>query len=116
MNAARVVPARVSTARSMFFVSGPTLICANLEPYYRLADQAPDREQAVDSSHRLDAKLDGSNPIDGLIEFHAPLYAHETLETIAEVHATMKRSAESSTCGRLERCGAGSPKTSIRQT
>ena len=37
---------------------------ANLEPRYRLADQVPDREQAVAASGRLDAKLTGANPID----------------------------------------------------
>jgi hypothetical protein len=72
-------------------VGGLTLIYASLEPRYRLADQVPDREQAVDASHRLDAKLNGSNPIDVLIEFHLPLYAPETLETISEVHAIMEK-------------------------
>jgi uncharacterized protein len=76
---------------AVILVGGLTLIYASLEPRYRLADQVPDREQAVDASHRLDAKLNGSNPIDVLIEFHAPLYAPETLETIAEVHALMEQ-------------------------
>ena len=72
-------------------VGGLAVIYANLEPHYRLADQVPDREQAVDASHRLDAKLNGSNPIDVLIQFPngASLYAPETLETIAEVHTTV---------------------------
>src|SRR3984957_17823666 len=35
---------------------------ANLQPRYRLADQVPDREQAVVASHRLDAKLNGAKP------------------------------------------------------
>ena len=57
------------------------MIYATLEPRYRLADQVPDREQAVEASGRLDAKLTGANPIDVLIEFPqgASLYAPETL-------------------------------------
>jgi hypothetical protein len=76
---------------AILVVGSLTLIYANLEPRYRLADQVPDREQAVDASHRLDAKLNGSNPVDVLIEFNAPLYAPATLETIAEVHAIMEK-------------------------
>ena len=74
----------------LFIVGGLGLIYENLEPRYRLADQVPDREQAVAASHRLDAKLNGANPVDVLIEFPKgkSLYDPETLETIADVHAT----------------------------
>jgi predicted RND superfamily exporter protein len=74
-------------------VGGLALIYANLEPRYRLADQVPDREQAVDASHRLDAKLNGANPIDVLIEFPKgkSLYDPETLATIAAVHAMIEK-------------------------
>jgi predicted RND superfamily exporter protein len=77
----------------VLIVGGLGLIYANLEPRYRLADQVPDREQAVAASHRLDAKLNGANPIDVLIEFPkgTSLYAPETLATIAEVHATVEK-------------------------
>jgi uncharacterized protein len=77
----------------LFIVGGLGLIYADLEPRYRLADQVPDREQAVAASHRLDAKLNGANPIDVLIEFPKgkSLYDPETLETIAEVHATFEK-------------------------
>jgi predicted RND superfamily exporter protein len=77
----------------VLIVGGLGLIYANLEPRYRLADQVPDREQAVAASHRLDAKLNGANPIDVLIEFpkSTSLYAPETLATIAEVHATVEK-------------------------
>ena len=53
----------------------------------------PDREQAVDASHRLDAKLNGANPIDVLIECPKgkSLYDPETLATIAAVHATVEK-------------------------
>src|SRR6202790_1717885 len=78
---------------SVLVVGGLGLIYANLEPRYRLADQVPDRVQAVAASHRLDAKLNGANPIDVLIEFPEgkSLYDPETLETIAEVHASVEK-------------------------
>jgi predicted RND superfamily exporter protein len=71
-------------------------ICyAQLEPRYRLADQLPDREQAVQASHRLDAKLTGANPIDVLIELPKgrSLYAPETLSIIADVHRILQEQA-----------------------
>ena len=81
------------TLLSVLIVGGLALIYANLEPRYRLADQVPDREQAVDASHRLDAKLNGANPIDVVIEFPQgkSLYDPETLATIARVHAIVEQ-------------------------
>jgi len=66
---------------------------AQLQPRYRLADQVPDREQAVLATHKLDAKLTGANPFDVYIQFPkgASLYAPETLAVIAEVHALLER-------------------------
>src|SRR6516225_1569767 len=63
------------------FVGGLAVIYANLEPRYRLADQVPDKQQAVQASSRLDAKLTGANAIDVVIDFPkgASLYAPETL-------------------------------------
>src|SRR5881398_312016 len=80
---------------AVIFVGGLAAIYANLEPRYRLADQVPDKQQAVAASGRLDVKLTGANPIDVLIEFPkaASLYAPETLQTIAEVHATVEKQA-----------------------
>lgn len=74
-------------------VGGLGLVYANLQPRYRLADQVPDREQAVAASHRLDAKLNGANPIDILVEVPngKSLYDPETLAVIAEVHATVEK-------------------------
>src|SRR6201994_3798401 len=76
-------------------VGGLAVVYANLEPRYRLADQVPDKQQAVAASGRLDAKLTGANPIDVLIEFPkgASLYGPETLQTIAEVHAVVEKTA-----------------------
>jgi predicted RND superfamily exporter protein len=81
------------TLISVLFVGGLGLIYATLEPRYRLADQVPDREQAVAASNRLDVKLKGANPVDVLIEFPkgVSLYAPETLATIAEVHAIVEK-------------------------
>jgi uncharacterized protein len=80
---------------AVIFVGGLALIYSHLEPRYRLADQVPDKQQAVAASGRLDAKLTGANPIDVLIEFPkgASLYAPETLQTIADVHAMVETQA-----------------------
>jgi hypothetical protein len=80
---------------AVILVGGLGVIYANLEPRYRLADQVPDKQQAVEASGRLDAKLTGANPIDVLIEFPkgASLYAPETLQTIADVHALVEKQA-----------------------
>jgi len=80
---------------AVLFVGGLAVVYANLEPRYRLADQVPDKRQAVAASSRLDAKLTGANPIDVLIEFPngESLYSPETLQTIADVHATVETAA-----------------------
>src|SRR5690242_12271107 len=80
---------------ALVLVAGLGVVYASLEPRYRLADQVPDKRQAVAASSRLDAKLTGANPIDVLIEFPkgASLYAPDTLKTIAEVHAMVEKSA-----------------------
>jgi uncharacterized protein len=79
----------------LLVVAGLGLSFASLEPRYRLADQVPDKQQAVAASNRLDAKLTGANPIDVLIEFPhgASLYAPDTLEVIAKVHAILEKQA-----------------------
>jgi predicted RND superfamily exporter protein len=71
------------------------LIYVNLQPRYRLADLVPDKEQAVQASGRLDAKLTGANPLDILIEFPpgASLYDQATLSCMADVHALLERQA-----------------------
>jgi uncharacterized protein len=80
---------------AVLFVGTLGAIYANLEPRYRLADQVPDKRQAVDASNRLDAKLTGANPVNVLITFPkgASLYSPETLQTIADVHATVEKTA-----------------------
>jgi uncharacterized protein len=80
---------------SLVLVGSLALLYAHLQPRYRLADQVPDKQQAVAASNRIDAKLTGANPIDVLVEFPegASLYAPETLQTIAQVHAVVEQQA-----------------------
>jgi len=65
----------------------------SLEPHYRLADQVPDREQALEASGRLDEKLTGANPVHVLIDFKQSqdIYDPRTLDLIGEVHRLMQR-------------------------
>ena len=66
-----------------------------LEPRYRLADQAPDREHAVDAINRIDAKLAGANPVDVMITFPPDrgLYDPQTLDVLAAVHNIVETQA-----------------------
>jgi predicted RND superfamily exporter protein len=68
------------------------LAYAQLQPRYRLADQVPDRGQAVAAAGQLDTELTGSSPINAMIQFPAgeSLYSPETLQVIAEVHGIMQ--------------------------
>ncbi|TYL93210.1 MMPL family transporter [Bradyrhizobium rifense] len=80
---------------ALVFVASLGVVYANLQPRYRLADQVPDKRQAVAASNRLDAKLTGANPVNVLIQFPKgeTLYSPETLQTIADVHATVEKAA-----------------------
>lgn len=80
---------------ALLFVASLGVVYANLQPRYRLADQVPDKRQAVAASNRLDAKLTGANPVNVLIQFPKgeSLYSPETLQTIADVHATVEKTA-----------------------
>jgi predicted RND superfamily exporter protein len=73
-------------------VAGFALVYAQLEPQYRLADQVPDRGQAVEAAGQLDVQLTGSSPINVMIQFPAgaSLYSPQSLQVIAEVHAIMQ--------------------------
>ena len=80
---------------ALLLVAGLGVVYANLQPRYRLADQVPDKRQAVAASNRLDAKLTGANPVNVLIQFPKgeSLYSPETLQTIADVHSTVEKTA-----------------------
>ena len=66
----------------------------SLEPRYRLADQVPDREEAIAASGALDDKLTGANPVHIMIELGEGkrLYSRETLGLIAEAQKIMEKS------------------------
>ena len=89
---------------AVLFVGGLATIYSNLEPRYRLADQVPDKRQAVAASNRLDAKLTGANPINVLITLPKgeSLYSPETLQAIADVHSTVEATAGVGTVWSLE--------------
>jgi uncharacterized protein len=80
---------------AVLVVGGLGGVYAHLQPRYRLADQVPDKQQAVAASNRLDAKLTGANPINVLITFpkDETLYSPQTLQTIADVHAIVEKAA-----------------------
>ena len=62
---------------------------------YRLADQVPDREQALDATSRIDKKLTGANPVHVMIEWTdgTPLFSPVPLEVIAKVHDALEKEA-----------------------
>ena len=66
-----------------------------LEPRYRLADQAPDRDHAIDAINRIDAKLAGANPVDVMITIPQgrDIYSPETLDVLAQAHAVVESQA-----------------------
>jgi len=74
-----------------------------LEPRYRLADQVPDREQALSATGKLDEKLTGANPVHVMIQWkgskNSPadggisLYDPATLAVISAAHDVLEKQA-----------------------
>ena len=66
-----------------------------LEPRYRLADQVPDREQALAATGRIDTKLTGANPFHVMIRWKngASLYDPATLKVIEQTHLALEKAA-----------------------
>ena len=95
------IAARMVSHPGLYSLAGIVVVAslgfayAHLQPSYRLAEQVPDKEQAVQASGKLDAKLTGANPIDVLIEFPSgeTLYSPETLAVIADVHKIVEKQA-----------------------
>jgi predicted RND superfamily exporter protein len=83
------------TTSAVIVIAGLCVAYSQLQPRYRLADQLPDRETAVQAAHRLDAKLTGANPIDVLIQIPKgkSLYDPETLALIQDVHRLVEKTA-----------------------
>ena len=76
----------------VLIVAGLSIVFAGLEPRYRLADQVPDKRQAVAASERLDVKLTGANPIDILVQLPEgqELFTDEALAVIHDVHTVVE--------------------------
>ncbi len=68
---------------------------ANLETRYRLADQVPDREQALEASASLDQKLTGANPVHVMIQWPKSqgLYDPATFQVIGAAHKILEDKA-----------------------
>jgi predicted RND superfamily exporter protein len=79
-------------ALGLLVVVGFGAIYVTLPPRYRLADQVPDREQAVAASEQLDAKLTGANPLHVMIDYPEgkTLYDPDVLKVIGDVHSIVE--------------------------
>jgi predicted RND superfamily exporter protein len=66
-----------------------------LEPQYRLADQVPDKEQALSANDSIDKKLTGANPVHIMIEWkgNRTIYDRKTIEVVAAAHKVLEESA-----------------------
>jgi hypothetical protein len=66
-----------------------------LQPRYRLADQVPDREQALSASGLLDEKLTGASPVHIMIEWKGgeSLFAPRTIDVIRKAHEVLEQQA-----------------------
>jgi uncharacterized protein len=72
-----------------------TLAHLSLVPRYRLADQVPDREQALKATGQLDQKLTGANPVHVMIKWtgSAALYDGKTVDAIRAAHEVLEKNA-----------------------
>ena len=94
------IVSRVASAPWPYLISGVAAVVltgwaySQLEPQYRLADQIPDKEQALAATERLDKKLTGANPVHIMIEWKdAGLYDKSTLKVIADAHRVLEQKA-----------------------
>ena len=83
---------RLVVALGLLVVLGFGAIYVTLPPRYRLADQVPDREQAVAASEQLDAKLTGANPLHVMVDYpkDKSLYDPDVLKVIGDVHSIVE--------------------------
>lgn len=94
----------------IFVLFGITAVVAtgytfvSLKPMYRLADQVPDKEQALAATGSLDKKLTGANPVHVMIEWKRQenrpagsppisLYDEATLKAIGDAHDVLETQA-----------------------
>jgi predicted RND superfamily exporter protein len=82
----------ILVALGLLVVVGFGAIYVTLPPRYRLADQVPDREQAVAASEQLDEKLTGANPLHVMVDYpkNKSLYDPDVLKVIADVHSILE--------------------------
>jgi predicted RND superfamily exporter protein len=74
---------------------------SQLTPMYRLADQVPDKEQALAGTAKIDQKLTGANPLHVMIQWKKGeegepgigLYDVGTLSVIARAHQVLEKEA-----------------------
>jgi uncharacterized protein len=87
-------PVAVTLAGLLLF-SACAYVYRGLEPRYRLADQVPDREQALAATGRLDQKLTGANPVHVMIQWKdgQKLFDASTLGVIAKAQAVLEKEA-----------------------
>ena len=92
-----------------FFALGSAAVVATgwaytqLVPMYRLADQVPDKEQALAATDKLDKKLTGANPVHVMIKWKGAkdnpdgtgiaLYDVGTLSVISQAHNVLENVA-----------------------
>jgi uncharacterized protein len=83
---------KLVVALGLLVVIGFGAIYVTLPPRYRLADQVPDREQAIAASRQLDEKLTGANPLHVMVDWPQgkTLYGPDVLKVIAEVHSIVE--------------------------
>ncbi|HEX4892221.1 MAG TPA: MMPL family transporter [Hyphomicrobiaceae bacterium] len=76
-------------------VAAAGILYSQLVPSYRLADQVPDKEQALAATDRLDQKLTGANPVHVMIRWKGDqsLFEQRTLDVIAAAHAVLEKQA-----------------------
>lgn len=76
-------------------VVGTGISYAKLVPSYRLADQVPDKEQALAATDRLDQKLTGANPVHVMIRWTGPekLFDAKTMDVVAKAHTILEKTA-----------------------
>lgn len=84
---------------SVYYVSLGALLVAlfgaayvSLDSHYRMADQVPDREEALSATGRLDQKLTGANPVHIMVRWSGDrsLYSEEVLDVIGATHRAVE--------------------------
>ena len=91
----------VVDAPTVWFLAGVAAVVltgsvyVQLEPKYRLADQVPDKEQALAATARLDQKLTGANPVHIMVEWtgNRGLYDDDTIAVIGKAHNVLEKTA-----------------------